>query len=174
MKAGEIKLEGWDDHVEPWLARTRCVAGWFPEKKLLVYSEEDLDIIRTELASGCVRAREVEAKSAIDAIRSALNYEDIVFVEKMAPATLAMPRGFKMKIEYEVGAPPRGRAKIQDFYGLDETPKVAGGRVPLVVEILGPNYRPLQVTQDLANFWRVLYPEMRNGLQRRYPRQEWR
>ena len=174
MKAGEIKLEGWDDHVEPWLARTRCVAGWFPEKKLLVYSEEDLDIIRTELASGCVRAREVEAKSAIDAIRSALNYEDIVFIEKMAPATLAMPRGFKMKIEYEVGAPPRGRAKIQDFYGLDETPKVAGGRVPLVVEILGPNYRPLQVTQDLANFWRVLYPEMRNGLQRRYPRQEWR
>ena len=75
-----------------------------------------------------------------------------------------------MKIEYEVGAPPRGRAKIQDFYGLEETPKVAGGRVAMVVEILGPNYRPLQVTQDLANFWRVLYPEMRNGLKRRYPR----
>jgi ATP-dependent helicase HrpB len=92
----------------------------------------------------------------------------------MAPAALALPRGYRMKLEYAVGAPPRGRAKIQDFYGLDETPKVAGGRVPIVVEILGPNFRPLQVTQDLANFWRVLYPEMRNELRRRYPRHEWR
>ena len=174
IKSGEIKLDGWDEHCEPWIARVRCVAQWFPEKNLLAYSDEDLDIIRTELCSGCVRAKEVEAKHAIDAVRSALSWEDLQFIEKMAPASIAMPRGFKMKIEYEVGVPPRGRAKIQDFYGLDETPKVAGGRVPLVVEILGPNYRPLQVTQDLANFWRVLYPEMRNGLKRRYPRQEWR
>ena len=107
-------------------------------------------------------------------MRAALSWDDIQFVEKMAPAAIRMPRGFNMKVEYEPGKPPRGRAKIQDFYGLDETPKVAGGRVPLVVEILGPNYRPLQVTQDLANFWRVLYPEMRNELRRRYPRHEWR
>ncbi len=174
IKSAEIKLDGWDEHCEPWITRVRCVAGWFPERNLLTYSDEDLDVIRTELASGCVRAREVEAKAAIDAIRSALSWDDIQFVEKMAPAAIAMPRGFRMKIEYAIGAPPRGRAKIQDFYGLDETPKVAGGRVPLVVEILGPNYRPLQVTQDLANFWRVLYPEMRNELKRRYPRHEWR
>ena len=174
IHTGEIKLDGWDEHVEPWLARTRCVAEWFPERGLITYSDEDLDIIRTEIVSGCVRAREVEAKAAIDAIRSALSWDDIQFIEKMAPAAIAMPRGFRMKIEYEPGKPPRGRAKIQDFYGLDETPKVAGSRVSLVVEILGPNYRPLQVTQDLANFWRVLYPEMRNELRRRYPRQEWR
>jgi len=174
IKSGEIKLEGWDEHCEPWIARVRCVAEWFPERSLITYSDEDLDIIRTELCSGCVRAREVESKPAIDAVRSALSWEDIQFVERMAPAAIAMPRGYRMKIEYAPGSPPRGRAKIQDFYGLDETPKVAGGRVPMVVEILGPNYRPLQVTQDLANFWRVLYPEMRNELKRRYPRHEWR
>lgn len=174
IKSGEIKLEGWDEHCEPWLARVRCVSEWFPERGLISYSDEDLDIIRTELCSGCVRAREVESKAAIDAVRSALSWEDIQFVEKMAPSAIAMPRGYRMKIEYAPGSPPRGRAKIQDFYGLDETPKVAGGRVPMVVEILGPNYRPLQVTQDLANFWRVLYPEMRNELKRRYPRHEWR
>lgn len=174
IKSGEITLDGWDEHGEPWIARVRCVAEWFPEKGLITYTDEDLDIIRTELCSGCVRAREVEARPAIDALRSALSWDDIQFVEKMAPAAIALPRGFRMKIEYAPGSPPRGRAKIQDFYGLDETPKVASGRVPLVVEILGPNYRPLQVTQDLANFWRVLYPEMRNGLQRRYPRHEWR
>ena len=174
IKSGEIKLEGWDEHCEPWIARVRCVAEWFPEKGLIAYSDEDLDIIRTELCSGCVRAREVESRPAIDAVRSALSWDDIQFVEKMAPAAIAMPRGYRMKIEYAPGSPPRGRAKIQDFYGLDETPKVAGGRVPMVVEILGPNFRPLQVTQDLANFWRVLYPEMRNELRRRYPRHEWR
>jgi ATP-dependent helicase HrpB len=174
IKSGEIKLEGWDEHCEPWIARVRCVAAWFPERNLIAYSDEDLDVIRTEIASGCVRAREVEAKTAIDAVRGALSWDVIQFVEKMAPATLALPRGYRMKLEYAVDAPPRGRAKIQDFYGLDETPKVAGGRVPIVVEILGPNFRPLQVTQDLANFWRVLYPEMRNELRRRYPRHEWR
>jgi ATP-dependent helicase HrpB len=174
IRSSDIRLEGWDEHCEPWIARVRCVARWFPERPLLSYSEEDLEIIRTEICSGCVRAREVEAKPAIDAVRNALSWDDIQFVERMAPAAITMPRGFRMRIEYSPDAPPRGRARIQDFYGLDETPKVAGGRVPLVVEILGPNQRPLQVTQDLANFWRVLYPEMRNELRRRYPRHEWR
>ncbi|MFM7132920.1 MAG: ATP-dependent helicase HrpB [Planctomycetota bacterium] len=174
IASGDIRLEGWEEHCEPWIARVRCVAQWFPERGLLAYSDDDLAVIRAELCAGCVRAREVEAKAAIDAVRGALSWDDIQFVEKMAPAAIALPRGHRMKIEYAAGAPPRGRAKIQDFYGLEETPKVAGGRVPLVVEILGPNFRPLQVTQDLANFWRVLYPEMRNELRRRYPRHEWR
>jgi ATP-dependent helicase HrpB len=174
IKSGEIRLEGWEEHCDPWIARVRAVRGWFPDKGLVAYDDEELDVIRTELAAGCVRAREVEAKAAIDALRSALSWEETQFVEKMAPASIALPNGRRMKVEYAEGAPPRGRAKIQDFYGLDETPKVAGGRVPLVVEILGPNFRPLQVTQDLANFWKVLYPEMRNELRRRYPRHEWR
>jgi ATP-dependent helicase HrpB len=174
IKSGEIKPTGWEEHCEPWIARVRCVAEWFPERGLITYADDELDVVRAELCSGCVRAREVEAKPAIDAVRGALSWEDIQFVEKMAPAAIRMPRGFNMKVEYELGKPPRGRAKIQDFYGLEETPKVANGRVSLVVEILGPNYRPLQVTQDLANFWRVLYPEMRNELRRRYPRHEWR
>ncbi|MFZ9880522.1 MAG: ATP-dependent helicase HrpB [Phycisphaerales bacterium] len=174
IRSGEIRLEGWEEHCEPWIARVRCVAQWFPERGLISYSDEDIEVIRAELCSGCVPAREVEAQAAIDAVRGALSWDDAQFVEKMAPSSLALPRGYRMKIEYAVGAPPRGRAKIQDFYGLDETPKVAGGRVPLVVEILGPNFRPLQITQDLASFWRTLYPEMRNELRRRYPRHEWR
>ena len=174
IKSGEIKPTGWEEHCEPWIARVRCVAEWFPERGLITYADDELDVVRAELCSGCIRAREVEAKPAIDAVRGVLSWDDIQFVEKMAPAAIRMPRGFNMKVEYELGKPPRGRAKIQDFYGLEETPKVANGRVSLVVEILGPNYRPLQVTQDLANFWRVLYPEMRNELRRRYPRHEWR
>jgi ATP-dependent helicase HrpB len=79
-----------------------------------------------------------------------------------------------MRLRYEPGHPPRGSARIQWLYGLDRTPTVAGGRAPVTLEILGPNMRPLQVTSDLANFWAVLYPQLRNELRRRYPRHEWR
>ncbi|MSR42208.1 MAG: ATP-dependent RNA helicase, partial [Phycisphaerales bacterium] len=174
IRSGEIKFEDWETHSEPWIARVRCVAEWFPERALLTYSDDDLAVLHAELVTGCVRAREVEARSSLDVIRSALSWEDQQYIEKTAPTALTLPSGRKMKLEYTVGESPRGRSKIQDFYGLDETPKIAGGRQSITLEILGPNLRPLQVTQDLGNFWRVLYPEMRNALRRRYPRHEWR
>ena len=65
-------------------------------------------------------------------------------------------------------------AKIQDFYDFPGHPSVAGGRVKLVLELLGPNYRPVQVTEDLPGFWERLYPEVKKELKRRYPRHEWR
>ncbi len=88
-----------------------------------------------------------------------------------------------MKIEYTPGqqssehgraARATARAKIQDLYGLNESPVIAGGRVKLLLEILAPNMRPVQVTEDLGNFWRELYPVVKNELARRYPRHEWR
>lgn len=72
------------------------------------------------------------------------------------------------------GSAPKGRGKIQDFYDVTTTPTVAGGRVAVLLEILGPNYRPVQVTQDLAGFWKTLYPELKKELKRRYPRHVWR
>ncbi len=174
IRSGEIKFEDWDVQAEQWIARVRCVADWFPDRTLLTYEEDDLAVLFAELVTGCVRAREVETRSSLDALRSALAWDDQQFVEKMAPASIQLPSGRKMKLEYARGASPKGRSKIQDFYGLDETPKIAAGRQSITLEILGPNLRPLQVTQDLGNFWRVLYPEMRNALRRRYPRHEWR
>jgi ATP-dependent helicase HrpB len=65
-------------------------------------------------------------------------------------------------------------SRIQDLYGLHETPTVAMGRTPLVIEILAPNQRPVQVTQDLASFWQHTYAEVKAQLQKRYPKHEWR
>ena len=79
-----------------------------------------------------------------------------------------------MRITYKAGEVPRGRAKIQDFYGMTETPTVAGGRAKLLLEILAPNFRPVQTTDDLAGFWERTYPELKRQLSRRYPRHEWR
>ncbi len=174
IKDGTITLEHWNETVEQWIARVRCVAAWFPERGLISYTDDELDVIRHEIVSGATRASEVRSRPCIDALRNALSWNEQELVRTMAPEHVQLKRGFRMRIDYQPGSSPRGRAKIQDFYDEERTPTVAGGRVPLTLEITGPNHRPLQVTSDLANFWKTLYPELRNELRRRYPKHEWR
>jgi ATP-dependent helicase HrpB len=171
---GELKLERWDESVEQWIARVRCVAQWMPERGLITYAPDELRVVLMEIASGATRWSQVRDRPCLDALRHALSHEEIMLVERAAPSEIALPSGRRMRVQYEPGQPPRGRAKVQDLYGLDRNPSVAMGRVPVLLEILGPNFRPLQVTSDLANFWSVLYPSLRNELRRRYPRHEWR
>jgi ATP-dependent helicase HrpB len=172
--AGELKLAKWDEAVEQWIERVRCVRQWYPERGLIGYEADEVAVIVHEIVGDAVRWSQVEDRAVLDAVRGALGWEDQQFVEKMAPAEVRLPSGYAMKMEYSVTGPPRGRAKIQQLYGLEKTPTVAGGRVRLVLEILGPNYRPVQVTDDLASFWANMYPELRKELKRRYPRHEWR
>jgi len=175
IREGEVMLRGWDESVTQWIERVRCVAAWFPEQQLLTYEADDLELIRLELCSGLHRASQVEDLPCLEAVRGVLDPVSRAFVERMAPAQLALPEGPRpMRLQYELGKPPRGAARIQHLYGLERTPTVAGGRVPITLEILGPNMRPLQVTSDLANFWKTLYPSLRNELRRRYPRHAWR
>jgi ATP-dependent helicase HrpB len=77
-------------------------------------------------------------------------------------------------VTYAADAEPFLSQRIQDLYGVKETPRIAMGRVSVVVHILGPNHRPVQVTQDLAGFWREHYPRVKQELQRKYPKHEWR
>ncbi|MCE9619290.1 MAG: ATP-dependent helicase HrpB [Planctomycetes bacterium] len=174
IREGVVSLPLWDDEVTQWIERVRCVSLWHPERNLLAYDERDVECIQLEIVSGAVRANELQSRPCLAAVKEALSYEDQRFVEKMAPAALKLPSGRSMPLKYEAGSPPRGAAKIQWLYGLDATPAVGGGRAPIVLEILGPNMRPLQVTGDLAGFWRTLYPQLRNNLKRRYPKHEWR
>ena len=174
MMEDGLRPDEWEEQIAPWIARTRWVAETFPQRELLTYADDDLRILFAEIAAGASRWSQVRGRSCLATVLSALSYEDQTFVQQMAPADIRLPSGSKMKLIYENGQPPRGSAKIQDFYGLDQTPSVAGGRIAVRLEILGPNRRPLQTTADLAGFWRVLYPEIRNELRRRYPRHEWR
>jgi ATP-dependent helicase HrpB len=174
IQEGVLELPLWNDEVTQWIQRVRCVAQWFPEKNLLTYDSGDVQCIQLEIVSGAVRASELQTRACLAAVRDALSYEDQRFVERMAPTTLAVPSGRPIPITYEVGAPPRAAGKIQWLYGLETTPAVGGGRAPIVLEILGPNMRPLQVTSDLGGFWKTLYPQLRNELRRRYPKHEWR
>lgn len=172
--AEELKLERWDEAVEQWIARVRFVATHRPERGLITYDDDHRRIILDEIVGDAVRASQLRERHCLDAVKNALSYDDRRFVERQAPDAIALPRGKRMPIAYSGDGPPIGRARIQELYDLVETPRVCEGRVPVLIEVLGPNHRPVQRTTDLAGFWKTLYPQLRKELKRRYPRHEWR
>ena len=90
-----------------------------------------------------------------------------------APRTLRLKAGRQVKIHYEAGKAPWIASRLQDFFGMEETPRLGAQRVPVVLHLLAPNQRPVQTTSDLAGFWDRLYPQVRRELMRRYPRHSW-
>lgn len=98
---------------------------------------------------------------------------NIALLEEIAPQSIDLPRRRNIPIHYSADRPPWIESRLQDFFGLAETPRIARGAVPLVVHLLAPNHRPVQTTTDLAGFWKRLYPEIRKELSRRYPKHAW-
>ncbi|MGC8883163.1 MAG: ATP-dependent RNA helicase [Bryobacteraceae bacterium] len=94
-------------------------------------------------------------------------------LDRLAPEWLRLPSGRRVRVRYPEGAPPFVASRLQDFFGMSETPRVGPRQTPLVVQLLAPNQRPVQVTQDLGGFWQRLYPQVRRELMRRYPKHSW-
>jgi ATP-dependent helicase HrpB len=94
-------------------------------------------------------------------------------LDAMAPERVRLPSGRQTRVFYAPGQAPWVASRLQDFFGLRETPRVAQGRVPVVVHLLAPNHRPVQMTSDLEGFWARLYPQVRKELMRRYPKHAW-
>jgi ATP-dependent helicase HrpB len=116
----------------------------------------------------------VELKSAGASLIPSLERNvDSRLLNQIAPGSIRLPGGRQTKVNYEVGKPPWIASRLQDFFGLRETPRIADGQVPLVVHLLAPNRRPVQTTTDLAGFWQRLYPQVRRELSRRYPKHQW-
>ena len=94
-------------------------------------------------------------------------------LNEIAPSRIRLPGGRQTTVHYDGGKPPWIASRLQDFFGMQETPRIASGKVPLVVHLLAPNQRPVQTTTDLAGFWQRLYPQVRRELSRRYPKHAW-
>jgi ATP-dependent helicase HrpB len=94
-------------------------------------------------------------------------------IDRLAPTHVELPNGKRLKLAYAPGGPPILAARIQELFGVRDTPRVAGGRVPVLLHLLGPNHRPQQVTADLAGFWQTTYPQVKKELRRRYPKHAW-
>jgi ATP-dependent helicase HrpB len=153
--------------------RVRCLRAWVPELNLPAFEATDL---REALEALCRNRRslaDVRNGPWLDFLRGQLTYEQLRSVEHEAPERIEVPSGSHITIAYEEGRPPVLAARIQEMFGLMETPRIARGRVKVLLHLLAPNYRPQQVTDDLACFWKNGYPLVRKELRARYPKHSW-
>jgi ATP-dependent helicase HrpB len=130
------------------------------------------DLLR-EVCSNCVSEEELEAFDLVAACLDQLPSTERETLRREAPEQVALPGGRKVTVHYEPGQPPWVASRLQDFFGMKSTPTICRGRVPLVLHLLAPNQRAVQVTSDLSSFWQRHYPELRKQLCRRYPRHSW-
>ena len=172
--AKKLPLPLWDQCVEEWIKRVQWVATQFPAQLLPTYNDEERHLVIHEICEGEYRFDKVCAKPVLPFVQRLLDSQQIYFIESMAPQSITLPSGRKLRILYDPTNEPRARARIQELFGMQTTPKIAGGRVSVLMEVLAPNNRPVQITHDLTNFWEVHYPEIKKSLSRRYPRHEWR
>jgi ATP-dependent helicase HrpB len=174
VESGECVLKNWDDAVEQWITRVNLLAGWFPEWELPPIGPEDRRLLREQICHGAISYREIKERPVWPVVKSWLAPAQQQLIDDYAPERMEMPNGRKFKIVYSPTAAPVIAARIQDLYGVEQELRIAHGRIPLVIQVLAPNQRPIQITQNLANFWKESYPVIKKELSRKYPRHEWR
>jgi ATP-dependent helicase HrpB len=170
---GNLDIPGWDEEIENWILRVNLLATWCPDKNIPLIDEAARRTMLEELCLGAVCRKDLREANVKAAVRDWLTYEQQQWIEKQVPDRFTMPGGHRARIRYEASHKPVLSAMIQDFFGMTQTPKIAFGRIPLVVELLAPNRRPVQITEDLESFWHEAYPELRKSLARKYPRHKW-
>lgn len=158
--------------VASFLARVRSLAHWRPELELPTFERDDWIELLPELCRGARSLADLRSAPLLGLLRTRVGAR-LGDLERDAPERLEVPSGSRVRLRYEPGRPPVLAVRIQEIFGWRETPRVAGGRVPVLLHLLGPNHRPQQVTDDLASFWRTTYADVRKDLRRRYPRHAW-
>ena len=158
--------------------RIATVAEWHPELDLPVVTTEHLLNTASEwLPMYMGRATTVQELRKIDiceVIKGVVGYELMQRVDSIAPTHLRLPGGRTARIDYRPGNPvPVVSARLQDCLGLLDTPRLDGGTRPVLMELLSPGFKPVQLTQDLRGFWSNTYFEVRKELKRRYPKHPW-
>lgn len=172
--AGRLLLPNWDHSVEQWLARLDLLCQHAADLQLPAITEDDKKHIIAELCHGAVSYKDLKEREVKPVVTSWLSHAQRELLDKHAPERLTLPNGRTPKVNYEPGRVPFISLRIQELYDVNQTPKIALGRVPVTVHILTPGMKPIQVTQDLANFWREHYPKIKSELARKYPKHLWR
>jgi ATP-dependent helicase HrpB len=172
--AGRILLKAWDHAVEQWILRVNLLAKACPELEIAPIGEADRAILIEHVVHGTTSAKEARERPAMPVVRGWLSAPMQEVVEKQAPERLELSNGKRPKVTYAADGAPFVALRIQELFGVESVPKIAMGRVSPLVHILAPSQRPVQITQDLAGFWREHYPRVKRELQRKYPKHEWR
>jgi ATP-dependent helicase HrpB len=162
-----------DSPAGRYLTRLRCLQQWLPELHLPEFQSAELQALLPWLCAGARSFADLRTGSWLPAFQSRLSPAQRQAVDREAPERLQVPSGSRLALQYEVGRPPVLAVRIQELFGLRDTPRLAGGRVPVLLHLLAPSGRPEQVTDDLASFWNNVYPTIRKSLRARYPRHAW-
>ncbi len=185
QRVGAALLEGirqhglgllpWSEAVQSWRARVaflRRTLGedWpdFSDAALLEGLEEWL----LPYVDGCSRASHLKRLDVMACLQARLDWKQRQALDDLAPSHLTVPSGARHALDYGAETPVLA-VKLQEMFGARETPSVAGGRVPVVLHLLSPAQRPVQVTSDLAGFWASSYREVKADLKGRYPKHPW-
>ncbi len=172
--AGRLLLPNWDHHVEQWLARLNLLCQHCVDLQLPAITNDDKQAIIEQLCHGAISYKDIKEREVKPIVMSWLSHPQRELLDQHAPERLTLPNGRTPKVNYENGRPPFISLRIQELYDVNQTPKIALGRVPVTVHILTPGMKPIQVTQDLASFWREHYPKIKSELARKYPKHLWR
>lgn len=162
-----------DAIVQSMIARVRFLTHHMPDLNLPGLGEQEIQDVLRALCQSRTSIAELQAAPWLDHFRGRYDYEQTQTIEKHAPSRITLPSGNTAEIQYHEGKPPILEARIQELFGWKQTPRIAGGRIAIQMHLLGPHYRPQQITEDLENFWQVTYIEIRKELKRRYPKHHW-
>ncbi|MNR87374.1 ATP-dependent RNA helicase HrpB [compost metagenome] len=171
--SGETTLEARNEDVEQLIRRIRLAAEAWPEAGIPALDDEDWELLFHELTAGKAAASEITPEALTEVLRDYVGWEAMARLDREAPRSMPLPSGRKARITYFEGAPPELSARLGDMLGLQGTLRLYDGRVPVLFDILAPNYRTVQKTFDMTGFWQNTYPEVKKELKRRYPKHPW-
>ena len=174
VEAGTCPLKLWDNTVDQWILRLNQLTEWFPEYELPKLGDDERRMLVEQICHGAVSYKDIKERPVWPVVKSWLSPVQQQLLDDQAPERIELPNGRKAKIVYATGTAPHIATRIQDLYGVTGELRIAAHRIPLVIQVLAPNHRPIQITQNLATFWKDSYPKIRQELQRKYPRHEWR
>jgi ATP-dependent helicase HrpB len=171
--AKRLVLNEWNDAVEQWILRLNWLREWMPELELPGITDDDRATLIEQVCHGSVSYKDIKDKPVWPVVKSWLSGQQQGWVEEHTPERIELKSGRRAKVTYSADGPPTLAARIQDLYGTKSL-TIAGGRISVRIEVLAPNNRPVQTTENLAGFWREQYPKLKTELQRKYPKHEWR
>ena len=167
----------WNESLRQWRERVRSLQAWLPEAGFPDLSDtallDSLDAWLRPAFVGKTRLDALGEDELAQALTSGVEWSQRQRIDEWAPARISVPSGMQRRIEYAHGQPPVLAVKLQELFGLADTPRVADGRVAVTLHLLSPGGKPLQVTQDLRGFWERTYPEVKKEMKGRYPRHPW-
>ncbi|MEK4052181.1 ATP-dependent helicase HrpB [Paenibacillus sp. FSL F4-0087] len=175
-----IRIEGLD--CLPWTKSSRQLADRMrflhhhvPEWPDLIedHLTEELAEHLSPFLTGMRSAADLKRLSMQDVLLGGLSWEQRQQLDREAPTHIQVPSGSRIPVDYSRSEDPTLAVRLQEMFGQQETPRIGGGRVPLTIHLLSPAQRPVQVTRDLANFWRETYFEVKKDLKGRYPKHYW-